>query len=106
MKYEGAIADTDILINLASIDRLDILEYLFEKIIIPWYVYEVEIKGKAGRKYSNIVQAIKKEGSIFEVKDRKKDKALNYLSKGIINEKKLIIGPGESECAGYAYAVG
>lgn len=105
MRYKGAVSDTDILLNLASIDRLEILEHLFKKIIIPWYVYDIEIKRNAGREYSKIVQAINKEGSIFEVKDRKKDKALNFLSKEIIAEKKMLIGPGESECAGYAYAL-
>jgi len=37
MRYIGAISDTDILINLAKVDRLDILECLFKEIIIPQY---------------------------------------------------------------------
>ncbi|MEZ0536619.1 hypothetical protein ACAG39_05120 [Caldicellulosiruptoraceae bacterium PP1] len=35
MKYTGAISDADILINLAEVNRLDILELLFKEIIIP-----------------------------------------------------------------------
>ena len=105
MKYIGAISDTDILINLAKVNRLDILECLFELIIIPQFVYDHEIKRRAGIYYSVIVKAINKKGSIFKILDRKKDMALNKLSKDIIEEKKKVIGPGESECAGYAEAL-
>lgn len=48
MRYVGAISDTDILINLAKVARLDILEHLFEEIIIPQYIYD-ELCRKAGR---------------------------------------------------------
>lgn len=78
MRYIGAISDTDILINLARVDRLDVLEYLFKEIIIPQYVYDVEIKKKAGKYYSIINHAINKDGSIFRVLDRKKDKSIKY----------------------------
>lgn len=105
MQYMGAISDTDILIHLAMVNRLDILEYLFKEIIIPQYVYDVEIKKKAGRYYDTINQTIKKEGSIFKILDRKNDIALNILAKDIIDDKRKIIGPGESECAGYAQAL-
>ncbi len=105
MKYIGAISDTDILINLAKINRLDILELLFEQVIIPQYVYDNEIKRKAAKYYSVILTAINKNGSIFRIIDRKKDAALNMLSKQIIEDKKNLIGPGESECAGYAFAL-
>ena len=37
-KYTVAISDTDILINLAKVDRLDLLILLFSKIIIPFFV--------------------------------------------------------------------
>jgi predicted nucleic acid-binding protein len=43
MRYIGAISDTDILINFAKVNRLDVLEYLFEEIIIPQYIYDFEI---------------------------------------------------------------
>ncbi len=105
MRYICAISDTDILINLAKVDRLDVLEYLFKEIIIPQYVYDVEIKKKAGKYYSIINHAINKDGSIFHVLDRKKDKSINILAKDIIEDRRKVIGPGESECAGYAYAL-
>lgn len=105
MKYVGAISDTDILINLAKAYRLDILGTLFKEIIIPQYVYDREIRFKAGKYYSTIEMAIREENSIFTVLDRKKDRALNFLAKEIIEDKKQIIGTGESECAGYASAM-
>jgi hypothetical protein len=83
---------------LAKADGLDILEHLFEEIIIPQYVFDNEVKRKAGRYYSVIVQAINKEGSVFKVLDRKQDKALNMLSKDTIEEKMKLI-------AGYAKAL-
>jgi len=105
MKYIGAISDVDMLINLARVNRLDILELLFKEIIIPQYVYDVEIAKKAGKYFSIINQADNKDGSIFLVLDRKKDKSINLLAKNIIEDMKRVIGPGESECAGYAHAL-
>jgi len=104
MRYSGAISDADILINLASVNRLDILELLFKKIIIPQYVYDIEINKNAGKYYAIINEAIYKDASIFNILDREKDKSINFLAKGIIEDKKKVIGPGESECAGYALA--
>lgn len=105
MRYVGAISDADILINLARVNRLDVLELLFEEIIIPQFVYDIEIKKNAGKCYGVINQAIHKDGSIFKVVDRKKDISVNILARGIIEDKKKVIGPGESECAGYAQAL-
>ena len=105
MRYIGAISDADILINLARVNRLDISEILFEKIIIPQFVYDIEIKKNAGKYYGVIYRAIHKNGSIFQVVDRKKDVSINMLARHIIEEKKKVIGPGESECAGYAQAL-
>ena len=51
MRYTGAISDADILINLARVNRLDILELLFKEIIIPQFAYDIEIKKNAGRYY-------------------------------------------------------
>lgn len=104
MRYVGAISDADILINLARINRLDILELIFKEIIIPQFVYDIEINKNAGKCYGVINQAIQKDGSSFNVVDRKKDVSINLLARGIIEDKKKVIGPGESECAGYAQA--
>ena len=84
---------------------MDISEILFEKIIIPQFVYDIEIKKNAGKYYGVIYRAIHKNGSIFQVVDRKKDVSINMLARHIIEEKKKVIGPGESECAGYAQAL-
>jgi len=79
MRYTGAISDADILINLARVNRLDILELLFKEIIIPQFVYDIEIKKNAGRYYGLINEAIHKDGSIFKIVDRKKDISITYL---------------------------
>lgn len=105
MKYAGAISDADILINLAKVNRLDVLEILFKEIIIPQFVYDIEIKKNAGRYYSEIYKAVHKDGSIFKIVDRKKDISINILARDIIDDKRKLIGPGESECAGYAQAL-
>jgi len=105
MRYVGAISDADILINLARVNRLDILELLFKEIIIPQYVYDIEIKKNAGRYYCLINKAIHKDGSIFRIIDREKDISINIIARDIIEDKKKVIGPGESECAGYAQAL-
>jgi len=105
MRYIGAISDADILINLARSNKLNILELLFKEIIIPQFVYDNEIKKNAGRYYGVIKDALKKDGSIFKIVDRKKDISINILARDIIEDKKKVIGPGESECAGYAQAL-
>lgn len=105
MRYKGAISDADIIINFAAANRLDVLELLFKEIIIPQFVYDIEIKKNAGKYYGIINQAIYKDKSIFKVIDRKKDISLNLLAKSIIEEKRKVIGSGESECAGYARAL-
>jgi predicted nucleic acid-binding protein len=105
MRYKGAISDADILINFAKVKSLDVLELLFKEIIISQFVYDIEIKKNAGKYYSVVNQAIYKDGGIFRVIDRKKDNSLNLLAKSIIEEKRKVIGLGESECAGYAQAL-
>lgn len=106
MRYKAAISDTDIFINLAMVDRLDLLSLLFSKIYIPFYVYDVELRKKTGIFFSRIESEIKKENSIFEIINREEDKVIEKLAEPIIKEKKKVIGPGESECAGYAVALG
>jgi predicted nucleic acid-binding protein len=105
-KYTAAISDTDILINLAKVDRLDLLSLLFSKIIIPFFVYDYELRKKTGIYFSKIEAEIKKENSIFEIVNREDDIIVNKLATPVIRKKKDSIGPGESECAGYASALG
>lgn len=103
-KYEAAISDTDILINLAKVDKLNILELLFSKIVIPYFVYDVELRNRAKSLFCNIEEEINRQDSIFEVIDRNKDFATNKLARSTIEKYKKYVGPGESECAGYAEA--
>jgi len=105
MKYIAAISDADILIHLAKANALDILPLLFEKIIIPKYVFEREIKGKAGNYLSAIEQYIGSD-KLLRVEDRESDRVVNMLAKPIIEDKRVMVGRGESECAGYATAMG
>ena len=106
MKYRGAISDTDILINLAKGDCINLLELLFDEIVVPQIILDVELRKKAGVNYSKIVQAISDDNSIFKVVDRRNDRLVNNIAEEVIQEKKKLIGPGESECAGYATALG
>jgi len=105
MKYIAAISDADILIHLAKGNALDILPLLFEKIIIPKYVFEREIKAKAGSYLSAIEKYIGND-KLFRVEDREADRVINQLAKPIIEDKRVMVGRGESECAGYATAMG
>ena len=105
MKYVAAISDADIMIHLAKADELDILRYLFTKIIIPQYVLEREIKRKAGTCLPVILRCIE-AGTLFQVLDRQTDYVLNKLAEPIIEDKRAVVGRGESECAGYAAALG
>jgi predicted nucleic acid-binding protein len=106
MKYRGAISDTDILINLAKGDCINLLKLLFDEIVVPQFILDVELRKKAGVNYSKIVQTINDDNSIFKVVDRRNDRLVNNIAEEVIQEKKKLIGPGESECAGYATALG
>ena len=101
----AAISDADILIHLARADELDILALLFEKIIVPQYVLEREIKRKAGNCLATILRYIE-AGTLFEVVDRQADSTVNKLALPVIEDKNVVVGRGESECAGYAAALG
>ena len=106
VKYTAAISDTDILIHFAKIGKLGILELLFTEIVVPYYIFDDELKIWAGNVYGIIRDYILSKESVFVVKNRKEDSILNRLAKDVIEEKRKIIGPGESECAGYAGALG
>jgi predicted nucleic acid-binding protein len=106
MKYRGAISDTDILINLAKGDCINLLELLFDEIAVPQFILDVELRKKAGVNYLKIVQAINDDNSILKIVERRNDRLVNKIAEEVIQEKKKLIGPGESECAGYATALG
>ncbi len=104
MYYEGALSDTDILIHLAKANKLDLLPLLFKKIIIPKYIYEVELVRKASKLLGIIRYEVNRPDSIFEVFDRETDKVINIAAKPVIDELRDYIGRGEAECAGYSVA--
>lgn len=95
MKYRGAISDTDILINLAKGDCINLLELLFDEIVVPQFILDVELRKKAGVNYSKIVQAINDDNSILKVVDRRNNRLVNNIAEKVIQEKKKLIGPGE-----------
>ena len=105
MKYKAAISDADILIHLAKADEIDVLSFLFTEIVIPQYVFNREIQGKAGSCLPVILKHIE-SGSLFRIIDREKDIMINRLARPVIEDKRLVVGRGESECAGYAAALG
>ncbi len=43
-KFEAAISDTDILLDLYKSESFQILSLLFHKIYIPEFIYEKELK--------------------------------------------------------------
>lgn len=104
-RLKAALSDTDILIHLASGDQLDILDKLFDKIVIPWAVYNDELPRKAKDQLDKIKSYINSTSSVCEVINRENDTALNVAALPIISDKRIFCGKGESECAGYAYAM-
>lgn len=78
---------------MAKGNALDILPLLFEKIIIPKYVFEREIKAKAGSYLSAIKNYIGND-KLFRVEDRETDRVINQLAKPIIEDKRVMVGRG------------
>lgn len=104
-KYKGAVSDTDILVHLATVGRLDIFELLFEEVVIPKEGYDREVRNIAGKVLGVINVAINKKDSIFKIRDQQKETAIRYLAREIFEGKSQVIGYGESMCAGYAKAL-
>jgi predicted nucleic acid-binding protein len=105
-KLQATVSDSDILINLVKIDRLDVLESLFNQIIVPKYILNRELTKIHRPAYTQVYRKTNVQNGTFQLKDREKDKALDLLAKPVIEHYDGYIGPGESECAGYASALG
>lgn len=103
-KYKVAISDADIIIDLAAADKLDLLDLVFEEILIPEFVFG-EIKKKAKDKMSIIQKYIDSPKGICRVFNRESDVVINRAAKSVIEEAQGIAGPGEIECTGYASAL-
>jgi predicted nucleic acid-binding protein len=104
-KLKASISDTDILVNFSSVNRLDILELLFSEIVIPEYILEKELHRRFPAAYAKVIRKINDPSSPFIKKDRRKERPLNFVAKPVIEEYNGLVGPGESECAGYAAAL-
>lgn len=108
-KFEAAISDTDILLDLFKSDSFQILDLLFHKIYIPEFIYEKELTRVARRHKDISLDELKSEledkGGPFEiVYESDLDLVTKNVKKALFQERKDIAGPGEVECACYAKA--
>lgn len=108
-KFEAAISDTDIILDLYRSGCLQILSLLFHKIYIPEFIYENELKKVASRRhdisFDELKQKIEDKNGPFEiVYERNIDTVTKNLKKVLVQEKMDLAGPGEVECACYAHA--
>lgn len=103
-KLKASVSDADILINFGKVDKLDIIELLFDEVIVPKKVFE-ELVRKDRFQYTKVYRRTYDTNSVFKAKDRSKDKLLNRLARVTISYYGDYIGPGEAECTGYAKAL-
>lgn len=86
-KFEAAISDTDIIVDLYKCDRFGILTMLFNKIYIPEYIYINELEKVVNRDRSisldDVKCKIEDKSSPFEIVY---EKDLDLITK---NAKKL-----------------
>lgn len=66
-KFEAAISDTDILIDLYKSGCMELFSLLFNRIFITEYIFEKELKRVAGKDFTSINSIISDEKSPFEV---------------------------------------
>lgn len=96
-KYEAAISDTDILIDLFRTNTMEILKLLFKKIVIPSYIYNRELP-KTARKFkdhtlSEILSYIEYNKDFFcIVSDDDLTVEERILKKQVINKIDVIAG--------------
>lgn len=110
-KFEAAVSDTDILIDLYRTGTLDLLKIVFKRIVIPYYIYSRELPNIASKFKDGTLFGLKKyiednEGYIVVVKDSDMLKEERILKKALIQEIRDIAGRGEVECVSYAHATG
>ena len=104
-KYVAAISDTDILIHLAKAKQLKTLDYLFEVVYLPEYIYKKELRNKAGLEYFEIDRIINDPNSIFRiVVDNEMDLTQKQVKRMTLNEIGDLVGRGEAECAALSKA--
>ncbi|WP_316572046.1 hypothetical protein [Neobacillus sp. YIM B06451] len=104
-KLKASVSDADLLINLSKVNRLDILESLFDEIIVPEFILRREVLRIYKDAYPLISRKIDDKSSLFQHKDYEKDYALKLAAEPVVAEYFKWVGRGESECAGYARAL-
>lgn len=108
-KFEAAISDTDILIDLFKSGTFQILDLLFHKIYIPELIFEKELI-KVVKQHNDIslvalITILKDKNSPFEiVYETDLDIVTKNIKKALVKERKDLAGSGEVECACYAKA--
>lgn len=108
-KFEAAISDTDILIDLFKSEAFQILELLFHKIYIPEFIYKKELKKVAKRHKDISLEALQsqledKDGPFEIVYESGLDIITKNVKKALIQERRDLAGHGEVECACFAKA--
>ncbi len=110
-KFEAAVSDTDILIDLYRTGNLELFKILFSKIVIPNYIYTREIPKAASKFKDDTLFGLRKyleenKGYIEIVKDEDMPKEERMLKKALVNKIKDIAGRGEVDCVSHAHATG
>jgi hypothetical protein len=110
-KFHAAVSDTDILIDLYKCNSYNILNLLFDKIVIPEYIFEKELKRVVSRSKDISFYEMKKyfedPESPFEIiYDKEVNGYTKATKRALKEERQDIAGPGEVECACYAKASG
>ncbi len=110
-KFHAAVSDTDILIDLFKCNSCDLLNLLFDKIVIPEFIFEKELKKIVQKNkdfsFFEMSKYINDEKSKFEIIYDKDVDQYTKATKSALKEKcQNFAGPGEVECACYAKASG
>lgn len=106
-KFEAAISDTDIIIDLFRSGCVDLLSLLFNRIYITEFIFDRELRKIAGSNFDAIRAIIEDPNSPFEIVwENGLDFVTKNAKKALKNERQYIVGPGELDCACYAHASG
>lgn len=105
-KYTASVSDTDLLIHLAKVDRLDVLELLFAEVVVPKYIKDNELLKKDKDQRLKVVQYNRlNSSSIFNFKDKEENLAFKNLANKEFRHMLKYVDKGEAECCGYAKAL-
>ncbi|MEK5063648.1 hypothetical protein [Cytobacillus sp. FSL R5-0596] len=106
IKYRASVADADLLIHLGKADCLDILEHLFDEVVVPKYILDNEMLKKNRYQRTKVAQYNRKNSSaLFQFKDKEQNKAFKSIVNRERSEMLKYVDQGEAECCGYAKAL-